>query len=81
MPAFLLLCCVRRRASDLPLPGLPRDQFSRPWRFSTAEARTIIVVSSLLISLARWGGRRGAWWEGTIQRGLQGFNVVDCASL
>ena len=35
------------------LPGLPRDQFSGPWLFSTAEARTINSSSSQLRALPR----------------------------
>ena len=36
-------------AKKMLLPGLPRDQFSGPWLFRTAEARTINSPSSKML--------------------------------
>ena len=40
-------------------PGLPRDQFSRPWLFSTVEARTINSSSSSALAIGLCHQRRG----------------------
>ena len=44
--SFKLESALRSRSQPGARPGLPRDQFSGPWLFSTAEARTINSSSS-----------------------------------
>ena len=77
------------RALDLaPAPGLPRDQFSGPWLFSTADARTINSSSSTWRQVAGKLPREGreearkksrtlhppcARWPGTLGSWLAGY--------